>query len=106
MLPILIYLPLKSTLSPYTTLFRSPTPTAGICAAAWNWPRRPWRPGMSPSVPCSSTSTEPNASPTAIGWRERSEEHTSELQSRRHLVFRLLLENKIIKQRHDRTHRH
>src|SRR2546422_1983024 len=29
----------------------------------------------------------------ALSWRKRSEEHTSELQSRLHLVYRLLLEN-------------
>src|SRR5215813_15614861 len=35
-----------------------------------------------------------NAWPPAPTWRRRSEEHTSELQSRPHLVCRLLLEKK------------
>src|SRR5690625_5334020 len=37
----------------------------------------------------------------AVGWRERSEEHTSELQSRGHLVCRLLLEKKKPRLQHD-----
>src|SRR5215469_8601208 len=61
--------PPRSTLFPYTTLFRSPSarcspmpsPTCWCCAAMTRW---------------------------------RSEEHTSELQSRRDLVCRLLLEKK------------
>src|SRR6266576_3805397 len=60
--------PPRSTLFPYTTLFRSPPPGAS-CA------RRP-------------------ASRPTTGPRWRSEEHTSELQSRRDLVCRLLLEKK------------
>src|SRR2546422_8037301 len=61
--------PPRSTLFPYTTLFRS---------------------ALSPDLPnrCS-----PNRFAAPI-WRRRSEEHTSELQSRLHLVCRLLLEKK------------
>src|ERR1039458_3256681 len=60
--------PPRSTLFPYTTLFRSP------CAA---WCRACERPSP------------------ALRWGlGRSEEHTSELQSLRHLVCRLLLEKK------------
>src|SRR5690349_24235280 len=65
-----------STLFPYTTLFRSGHETgglvrkAGVCAG----PRRDREP--------------------ARGRVWRSEEHTSELQSRRDLVCRLLLEKK------------
>src|SRR3712207_8331147 len=81
--------PPRSTLFPYTTLFRSrafddpsvPTqPLAGLDAAAGD-PRR-------------------DASPTQPGPQVRivialrSEEHTSELQSRQYLVCRLLLEKK------------
>src|SRR5690349_23637511 len=58
--------PPRSTLFPYTTLFRS----TARCAP----PARPW-----PATRCP---------------RARSEEHTSELQSRRDLVCRLLLEKK------------
>src|SRR5687768_18318841 len=70
--------PPRSTLFPYTTLFRSRLGRGKSCAA----PR---------SAPCDS----PRAS--ASGRRHpagRSEEHTSELQSRLHLVCRLLLEKK------------
>src|SRR2546429_7230003 len=66
---LMIRRPPRSTLFPYTTLFRS-TPRSGT------WPRR-WSSGW-----CS-----PPSAP-------RSEEHTSELQSRLHLVCRLLLEKK------------
>src|SRR5262245_62798603 len=60
--------PPRSTLFPYTTLFRSrPRPAPG--PPPGHRPRTPWPP-------------------------PRSEEHTSELQSLRHLVCRLLLEKK------------
>src|SRR5947209_9648770 len=65
--------PPRSTLFPYTTLFRSP-PVRSPGWVAW----RGWR---SRSARCR----------TAEG---RSEEHTSELQSRQYLVCRLLLEKK------------
>src|SRR6267378_6994540 len=67
----------RSTLFPYTTLFRSP-------------PRR-GRPWCSPARATSITSPRPCWPGPA---RRRSEEHTSELQSRRDLVCRLLLEKK------------
>src|SRR6266436_5127592 len=65
--------PPRSTLFPYTTLFRSRS-AAGRCAGTCCGPR--------PAGPS----------------RARSEEHTSELQSRLHLVCRLLLEKKKKKQ--------
>src|SRR2546429_5789454 len=71
--------PPRSTLFPYTTLFRSINFRR---ACSTNSARaRSSRVSMSVSTPASSTST-------------RSEEHTSELQSRLHLVCRLLLEKK------------
>src|SRR2546430_12219399 len=70
--------PPRSTLFPYTTLFRSILPAAKVCAA-WKLPR------PSPS----STDTVP-----APELATRSEEHTSELQSQSNLVCRLLLEKK------------
>src|SRR5471030_3380017 len=65
---LMIRRPPRSTLFPYTTLFRSP-----------RWRRRRTQTWCA----CSSRSRVP-----------RSEEHTSELQSLRHLVCRLLLEKK------------
>src|SRR5204863_7949347 len=78
---LMIRRPPRSTLFPYTTLFRS----------------RPYSVAFARSIASSSVMTSPT---TAIGTksssekRGRSEEHTSELQSRRDLVCRLLLEKK------------
>src|SRR5207244_13454313 len=74
---LMIRPPPRSTLFPYTTLFRSR-------ARAW---RRP-DPGRRRSRAHRSCSTTPVSTPA------RSEEHTSELQSPDHLVCRLLLEKK------------
>src|SRR5690242_21407592 len=63
--------PPRSTLFPYTTLFRSAA-TAATC-------------------PCGSDRTMVNSLPAGTS---RSEEHTSELQSHVNLVCRLLLEKK------------
>src|SRR2546429_6100360 len=75
--------PPRSTLFPYTTLFRS-TFVAGTAALEYN-PRKFGQDfALSPeSAYARSRSTQ-----------SRSEEHTSELQSRLHLVCRLLLEKK------------
>src|SRR6266511_5257268 len=73
---LMIRRPPRSTLFPYTTLFRS-------------WPRSTPRTSHAPR-PCT---------------RPRSEEHTSELQSRENLVCRLLLEKKK-KQQKSRIKRH
>src|SRR2546429_5226535 len=78
---LMIRRPPRSTLFPYTTLFRSRT-------------KRPApNSNKSESATCETTKPFPNP------WRallepNRSEEHTSELQSRLHLVCRLLLETK------------
>src|SRR5207253_9003980 len=76
--------PPQSTLFPYTTLFRSSRRPAGNqCDRPLPDRRRPER-----SAPTGSR-------PSAVAvFRLRSEEHTSELQSRGHLVCRLLLEKK------------
>src|SRR5437870_11259704 len=76
--------PPRSTLFPYTTLFRS------LC----RWIQRLM-------ILIWSTS----AFPTILGG-SRSEEHTSELQSRGHLVCRLLLEKKNRQPRHPQQARH
>src|SRR2546422_2932451 len=84
--------PPRSTLFPYTTLFRSPAATA---ASAWAWRRDlPQRGRRSRSQDGTRKRTPPRP--------KRSEEHTSELQSRLHLVCRLLLEKKK-KERYRRT---
>src|SRR2546429_5867591 len=76
---LMIRRPPRSTLFPYTTLFRSeelhlrPVPDLG---------------GAGPVHPDGDRARPPR------GHRPRSEEHTSELQSRLHLVCRLLLEKK------------
>src|SRR5256885_8862012 len=67
--------PPRSTLFPYTTLFRSVSPTRAL----WTWPRN---------------SAWPSSSQTSSVTSMRSEEHTSELQSPCNLVCRLLLEKK------------
>src|SRR5262245_66023553 len=57
-----------------------------ICAPSRTW-RRPWR-------AWASSTANANRSRRWYRWISRSEEHTSELQSLRHLVCRLLLEKK------------
>src|SRR5258706_5760568 len=74
--------PPRSTLFPYTTLFRSPSQRLPQPARAWLPARRAARLGL-PTAPCAGG-----------GAGLRSEEHTSELQSLTNLVCRLLLEKK------------
>src|SRR3712207_7596955 len=87
--------PPRSTLFPYTTLFRSPIPSAIV----------PHRGGGSTARSGSRSIrilTRPALTSESTGRRRppwlcpgsRSEEHTSELQSRQYLVCRLLLEKK------------
>src|SRR5258705_8928347 len=81
--------PPRSTLFPYTTLFRSLTrqlvPFGGECVPVGK------RPLEAELVICAAGEAVAEARERA---RRRSEEHTSELQSLRHLVCRLLLEKK------------
>src|SRR2546423_8363528 len=75
--------PPRSTLFPYTTLFRSPGHGTGMAT------RRRLRPATE------TGSASPAPARTRSGARcPRSEEHTSELQSLAYLVCRLLLEKK------------
>src|SRR3712207_8439710 len=84
--------PPRSTLFPYTTLFRSRFPASS--PPAGGSPRRE-------QVPCQPLDHRPDEGhpvrrvadlvPLVL---ERSEEHTSELQSRQYIVCRLLLEKK------------
>src|SRR3712207_8030813 len=97
--------PPRSTLFPYTTLFRSGLRT--VLEAS-----NRWLPTCAGGQGCVGTSDSPtqtrvhgrtrwtprrgtdDAANRAAHWAERSEEHTSELQSRQYLVCRLLLEKK------------
>src|SRR2546422_6898279 len=79
---LMIRRPPRSTLFPYTTLFRS--------VVVWGCPA---------AGSLSSCGGSPIMRRNSLGFAEtrrhsRSEEHTSELQSRLHLVCRLLLEKK------------
>src|SRR3712207_6954535 len=98
--------PPRSTLFPYTTLFRSLPSLGALLLAFWLRVAR-WHLLFGPA-------TRPGLRDTAIAYTlclffnsvlplragevvRRSEEHTSELQSRQYLVCRLLLEKKTIK---------
>src|SRR3712207_9000925 len=93
--------PPRSTLFPYTTLFRSTARVTATPIAAT---------GPSPAVEFMSAATRHSipritvpplartAGPVRCTASVRSEEHTSELQSRQYLVCRLLLEKKKTKQ--------
>src|SRR5258705_13825389 len=80
---LMIRRPPRSTLFPYTTLFRSTS------VVYKNQPTQT----LSPFPRCPTRFIPSFQSPEPINGR-RSEEHTSELQSLRHLVCRLLLEKK------------
>src|SRR3712207_7070268 len=89
--------PPRSTLFPYTTLFRSGGPS-GIQPEA-GLPKR--HPDRRPPLPRRAADDRQAARlfagrppGQALQGRPRSEEHTSELQSRQYLVCRLLLEKK------------
>src|SRR3712207_8500827 len=93
--------PPRSTLFPYTTLFRSQTLAAMLATGeidAFQGPRVPS--SFVPGGTVRRLFTDPVA---AEKQYFRSEEHTSELQSRQYLVCRLLLEKK--KQTHSSTNR-
>src|SRR2546422_4291101 len=97
---LMIRRPPRSTLFPYTTLFRSLGARAGG-ARACEQPEPIFAPRCARlSAPLADGEQSCRAGPER---RQRSEEHTSELQSRLHLVCRLLLEKKK-KQRHSRVH--
>src|SRR5689334_24595026 len=81
----LIRRPPRSTLFPYTTLFRS---RPGSCSVS----SRSWARATAPSR--SRVLVIRSAPISWISTTHRSEEHTSELQSQFHLVCRLLLEKK------------
>src|SRR3712207_8435469 len=88
--------PPRSTLFPYTTLFRSRTPSPvstvppaskkTLSTVTWSLPGK--------GTMGSDTLNLPLFSTRGAFVQHRSEEHTSELQSRQYLVCRLLLEKK------------
>src|SRR3712207_9318298 len=90
---LMIRRPPRSTLFPYTTLFRSRPPG-------------PHRRGVDPPAADAEAVQDPHGPRDGEGHRRaergRSEEHTSELQSRQYLVCRLLLEKKKKSQKIDK----
>src|SRR3712207_7650816 len=97
--------PPRSTLFPYTTLFRS-APRRGRRPAGRRVQRVELlrRPGGE-GTPAQHWADRPRRRPAARrGAGDRSEEHTSELQSRQYLVCRLLLEKKKKKEKHRTSH--
>src|SRR3712207_7839272 len=89
--------PPRSTLFPYTTLFRSLLDLRSDLCPAWHALCTPPPPRTLPDLQDLAQRTPLGGAPLS-SWRElpshRSEEHTSELQSRQYLVCRLLLEKK------------
>src|SRR3712207_7278393 len=93
---LMIRRPPRSTLFPYTTLFRSPNvsvtcPTGDVIfgsTATASYTASDSGSGL--TTPASGSATLN----TSVAGTRRSEEHTSELQSRQYLVCRLLLEKK------------
>src|SRR3712207_7182588 len=91
--------PPRSTLFPYTTLFRSNTtayrsffsnqPVRG----SW-WERCQPQPNPCITYLCATMENTSISTTVSTTMKARSEEHTSELQSRQYLVCRLLLEKK------------
>src|SRR3712207_7138104 len=81
---LMIRRPPRSTLFPYTTLFRS--------ARSGSAPSSPYR--NRSRAPLVARSTRCRCASSSSRTQARSEEHTSELQSRQYLVCRLLLEKK------------
>src|SRR3712207_7786770 len=90
--------PPRSTLFPYTTLFRS----EGSYSRRTSYPKTLYRHLSVVARPYQEAAPDGEeaarqagtSSREASGYQRRSEEHTSELQSRQYLVCRLLLEKK------------
>src|SRR5439155_5280957 len=88
--------PHRSTLFPYTTLFRSRRAKSRIAPSSANETTAPSAPASSIASTLSAATRGITRSSRPVQKEPRSEEHTSELQSRGHLVCRLLLEKKNI----------
>src|SRR5438067_3048789 len=84
--------PPRTTLFPYTTLFRSEVQATAFDEANFQCQT----PGLTVTKDCALRDTNGNSAVTiTVTNTGRSEEHTSELQSRFEIVCRLLLEQKI-----------
>src|SRR3712207_7879586 len=98
---LMIRRPPRSTLFPYTTLFRSITHS-----------RRKFIPARTMNTTSAHWVIGAKEAAESLRVEKRSEEHTSELQSRQYLVCRLLLEKKknkyssIIYSHHSQLHTH
>src|SRR2546427_103058 len=88
---LMIRRPPRSTLFPYTTLFRSDVPARAVHGT-----------GITAAQPVDGLVLSGNRGIVLSGNESRSEEHTSELQSQSNLVCRLLLEKKKTTQRRER----
>src|SRR5258707_2575748 len=82
--------PPRSTLFPYTTLFRS----VSVERSPPGWPAGPQHSSRWLASDGEPRTSGPYLLPAESTDPRRSEEHTSELQSRQYLVCRLLLEKK------------
>src|SRR5260370_32533862 len=92
--------PPRSTLFPYTTLFRS---SATVVPFAYRLLEKgtTWITTGATQAPASNAAMAPMLKATSKVLRFRSEEHTSELQSHLNLVCRLLLEKKKKKHKYE-----
>src|SRR3712207_8353619 len=89
--------PPRSTLFPYTTLFRSPRSRPRQGRLGPGEVRAPLRGAARDGARAERLALPSTLRPPGKqGAHQRSEEHTSELQSRQYLVCRLLLEKKTI----------
>src|SRR3712207_8548860 len=101
---LMIRRPPRSTLFPYTTLFRSELRAGHLQRPDERGPDRAGRAGEQDHAPRSGVRAADRwttlvwVSSSSSSGPNRSEEHTSELQSRQYLVCRLLLEKKKKKQ--------
>src|SRR3712207_6908559 len=95
--------PPRSTLFPYTTLFRSIPTDSRRRIDPWRFPysgtHKPVVQAYTFTIPLADVSARAGDRLVVAAWAGvvhpvRSEEHTSELQSRQYLVCRLLLEKK------------
>src|SRR2546427_1683903 len=102
---LMIRRPPRSTLFPYTTLFRSPAAAGGVVPRALAGPGNDFSREPDRRRPAAAQSRI-RFPARARRLLPRSEEHTSELQSQSNLVCRLLLEKKKKKTHSLTTARH